>query len=114
MICVPLMLFAQKIKQNNLYQLAMEKPKEYIKRRVEMMQNLKTDIDKEYKDTFKQYTSGSNALPISQAKELAMKSADLKYRIGMEHIESVLPSQFANLAYNAEIQKQTAQNITGK
>jgi len=97
----------QELKRNYLLEFAMRNPKEYIRKRNEMLLQMKTDVNEHFTTVYKRVR---DTLPAVQARDVALKAA-LNFKNGeMLRLESMYPSEFSQKSYTNELNRQVALN----
>lgn len=98
----------QELKNSYQLKIALENPKAYLERRLEIMQAIKVEVNNEYAAVFTKYTTGENKLPLKEAKALAHQASKNYLDRERQSLELTYPEEFGNKAYNAELEKQKA------
>jgi len=95
------------IKQNFLLTYAMSKPREYIRKRIDMLLKIKDAVNKQYVKVFNEERKG---VPIVEAKKVAMESAKNYMVIEMLRLESMYPQRFGVQSYNNALKNEIAKH----
>jgi hypothetical protein len=95
------------IKQNFLLTYAMSKPREYIRKRIDMLLKIKEAVNKKYVEVFNEERKG---VPIVEAKKVAMASAKNYMVIEMIRLESMYPQRFGVQSYNNALTNEIAKH----
>jgi len=95
------------IKQNFLLTYAMSKPREYIRKRIDMLLKIKDAVNKQYVKVFNEERKG---VPIVEAKKVAMESAKNYMVIDMLRLESMYPQRFGVQSYNNALKNEIAKH----
>jgi hypothetical protein len=95
------------IKQNFLLTYAMSKPREYIRKRIDMLLKIKDEVNKHFVKVFNEEKKG---VPVVEAKKVALASAKNYMVIEMLRLESMYPSRFGVQSYNNALTNEIAKH----
>lgn len=95
------------INKSMLLQYALQNPKLYIKKRNDYILKTKEELNAQFINIFNDLKT---VMIESEARATALEAIDKFYKLKMEVLEKLYPSQFSDKAYQNEINRQINQS----